>query len=533
VVKAIRTPRRAGRRKNQGGYALLLVFLMAAVFAITLYMEIPRVAVESERAKEQLLIERGEQYKRAIQLFYNKAKRYPTEIKELESFQNQRFLRHRYIDPMTGKDEWRIIHVSNGVLTDSKVQKPQKQGEEKKDNGTFAGVENSFGTGATGNQQGGAAIAQNRRRSNDGGTAGSGPELPVPQPGATGTQQPQLIPGQQNLAGQNQPGMPNQVQPIPGMAIPGQQMPVSQAQGGNVVPGQIVPGQIGQPQGIPGQITPGGIQPGQFPGGGRQVFPVQQQGTNASNTNSSGGASSFGAVSNSFGGGTTTPTAMPLQPGQTAYNGPPLPQQPGPPVNSQTGNVSPYPTNPAMIGGSQPGIGQPGMQATPPTNAASDMINRILTSPRPGGMPQQGQVGGGLPTGNGMAGVASNAEGEGIMVYNDRTLYGEWEFIYDPQKQKRIPNPNATGAGGTPAQQMGTPAGAPGVGNPGNPNPPSPGFGSPTSSGSQSGFSGGNSFGTSNSFGGGNSFGSATPSTGTPTGGRGVQPPPTPQLPGR
>ena len=84
---------------------------------------------------------------------------------------------------MTGKDEWRLIHVANGVLTDSKVQKPQKQGEEKKDNGTFAGLENSFGTGATGNQQGGAAVAQNRRRSNDGGTAGSGPELPVPPAG--------------------------------------------------------------------------------------------------------------------------------------------------------------------------------------------------------------------------------------------------------------------------------------------------------------------------------------------------------------
>jgi hypothetical protein len=40
-------------------------------------------------------------------------------------------------------------------------------------------------------------------------------------------------------------------------------------------------------------------------------------------------------------------------------------------------------------------------------------------------------------------------------VYNDRTLYQEWEFIYDPSKQKQIPNPNATGLGGTPAGSMG------------------------------------------------------------------------------
>src|ERR1039458_1985419 len=101
-------------RHNQRGFALLLVFLMAAVVAITLYMELPRVAMESQRDKEQTLIDRGEQYKRAIQLFVEKAGRYPGDIKELENFQNQRFLRHRYVDPMTGKDEWRQIHIANG-----------------------------------------------------------------------------------------------------------------------------------------------------------------------------------------------------------------------------------------------------------------------------------------------------------------------------------------------------------------------------------------------------------------------------------
>ena len=137
---------RRGRR-NERGFALLLVFLMAAVIGITLYMEVPRVAMESERAKEQLLIDRGEQYKRAIQLFTKKAGRYPARIEELESFQNQRFLRKRYIDPMTGKDEWRLVHIQNGILQDSKVTKPQKQTEEKKDNGSFAGIENSFEIG--------------------------------------------------------------------------------------------------------------------------------------------------------------------------------------------------------------------------------------------------------------------------------------------------------------------------------------------------------------------------------------------------
>lgn len=36
--------------------------------------------------------------------------------------------------------------------------------------------------------------------------------------------------------------------------------------------------------------------------------------------------------------------------------------------------------------------------------------------------------------GGGIAGVASTAEAESIMVYNDRTKYNEWEFVYDFRK---------------------------------------------------------------------------------------------------
>jgi len=106
--------------------------------------------------------------------------------------------------------------------------------------------------------------------------------------------------------------------------------------------------------------------------------------------------------------------------------------------------------------GPAPGYPQPG--TTPGTqgpNAAAEMINRILTTPRPGGMPAAGT---GQTMGGGIAGVASNGEGEGVMVYNDRSLYKEWEFIFDPSKVKPLPNPNAVGAtlNGTPASQMGS-----------------------------------------------------------------------------
>src|ERR1039457_6778593 len=68
------------RRKNQRGFALLLVFLLASLVAIMLYMELPRAAMQAQRDKEETLIDHGEQYKRAIQLFVNKARRYPADI---------------------------------------------------------------------------------------------------------------------------------------------------------------------------------------------------------------------------------------------------------------------------------------------------------------------------------------------------------------------------------------------------------------------------------------------------------------------
>ena len=113
------------KRKAERGFALLLVFLMAAVVALYLYTQLPRVAFESERDKEQSLIDRGEQYKRAIQLYVAAFKKYPQKIEDLENTNDKRFLRQRYLDPMTGKDEWRMIHVNAaGQLTDSLVQKP-------------------------------------------------------------------------------------------------------------------------------------------------------------------------------------------------------------------------------------------------------------------------------------------------------------------------------------------------------------------------------------------------------------------------
>jgi len=170
-------------RHSESGFALLLVFLMAAVIAITLYMELPRVAFEAQRQKEQMLMDRGEQYKRAIQLYYKATgkTRYPADIDDLDrGLNNMRFLRHRYRDPMTGKDEWRVIHMMNGVVTDSVLNK-KAGGDQANSQGGSSGSITAM-TGITDSQntgQNGPVNLAMRRRPSDGGTATMG--------GSTGT----------------------------------------------------------------------------------------------------------------------------------------------------------------------------------------------------------------------------------------------------------------------------------------------------------------------------------------------------------
>ena len=111
------------RRARQGGSAMLIVFLFAAVIAIMLYRELPVTLFEAQRQKEQLLVDRGHEYTRAVQLYYRRFRgQYPASIDQLENTNNMRFLRHRFKDPFTGKDDWRLLHAGpGGMLIDSKV----------------------------------------------------------------------------------------------------------------------------------------------------------------------------------------------------------------------------------------------------------------------------------------------------------------------------------------------------------------------------------------------------------------------------
>lgn len=252
------------RRKQESGFALLLVFALAAAIAISLYTQLPRAAFESQRNKEELLIERGEQYKRGIQLFVTKNKRFPASLDELEKMGEIRYLRKRYVDPMTGKDEWRAIHVNAaGMLTDSILQKGK---EEKKENlNTF--VSEGPGIGGTPNngETPGVNMALRRRPSDQAPNVDpNAPPPPPPPPGEVNAQQAGLQPGQPFP----QPGQPF---PQPGQPFnpnqPNQQQPSPQ--------------QTGQQPGQPGYPNNAATDPNRgygTVGSGYNQQPQQQQG---------------------------------------------------------------------------------------------------------------------------------------------------------------------------------------------------------------------------------------------------------------
>jgi type II secretory pathway pseudopilin PulG len=104
------TSRKFGSRQAQRGYVLLTLMLFVAFLGIAAIAILPTVAFQAQRDREEEMIHRGVQYSRAVRRYYKKFGRYPTRLEDLENTNNQRFLRKRYKDPITGKD-WKLLHV--------------------------------------------------------------------------------------------------------------------------------------------------------------------------------------------------------------------------------------------------------------------------------------------------------------------------------------------------------------------------------------------------------------------------------------
>ena len=97
-------------RSGEDGYILIAVLFLAVMVLIALSIAAPKMAASIERDRELELQHRGKQYVRAIKLYYKKFGAYPPNMEALEKTSEIRYLRKRYKDPVTGKDEWHLIH---------------------------------------------------------------------------------------------------------------------------------------------------------------------------------------------------------------------------------------------------------------------------------------------------------------------------------------------------------------------------------------------------------------------------------------
>ena len=102
-----------GRRQSpppsEAGFVLIAVVFVVAILTISLAVALPKVRQEIQRDREIETMHRGKEYARAIRLYYRKFGTYPTSIDALVMTNDIRFLRKRYTDPITGKEDWKPI----------------------------------------------------------------------------------------------------------------------------------------------------------------------------------------------------------------------------------------------------------------------------------------------------------------------------------------------------------------------------------------------------------------------------------------
>src|SRR5258708_3166996 len=97
------------RKPSEQGYMLISVMILLAIFLIAMAVGVPKVAEKIQPDREVETMQRGKQYISVIQLYYKKFHAYPPNMDALVKTNEIRFLRKKYIDPMTGKDDWKPI----------------------------------------------------------------------------------------------------------------------------------------------------------------------------------------------------------------------------------------------------------------------------------------------------------------------------------------------------------------------------------------------------------------------------------------
>jgi type II secretory pathway pseudopilin PulG len=155
---------RAGKSRDEPpageqGYMLLGLIVAIALILLTLSVAATKIAFTLRREREAESVRRADQFVRAIRKFYLKNGHYPASLEQLKSTNNIRYLRQDYVDPLTGKADWRLIAPGQNKTTVKGFFGEPLAGIANAGLGSAAGLQSAGVGGALGSVGGDAGVA--------------------------------------------------------------------------------------------------------------------------------------------------------------------------------------------------------------------------------------------------------------------------------------------------------------------------------------------------------------------------------------
>jgi hypothetical protein len=211
------------RRSQEGGFAFLLALGLIVFFVAASLVVLEQGATQHRRQIEEEAIWRGNQYARAIRLYFHKTGHYPQDLDELEKgLPELHFLRQAYKDPTNPSDgSWRFIYVNAAgqIIGSTKYANLQQMALMDANGGQLPGVPGT--PGLPGVPASSLGDANNNLNSQPGQTTSSGTGTDNTNQTGTGTsgttsdegQNPQN-PTANPPAGQNPAGLQNPQSPL-------------------------------------------------------------------------------------------------------------------------------------------------------------------------------------------------------------------------------------------------------------------------------------------------------------------------------
>ena len=142
---------------GEQGYMLLALVVAIALILLALSVAARDVAFNLRREREVESARRADQYVRAIRKFYLKNQHYPGSMQQLDNTNMVRYLRQHYVDPLTGKSDWRLIAPGQNKTTVKGFFGQPLAGIASSGLGAVAGMQSPGISGPTAGGAGGAS----------------------------------------------------------------------------------------------------------------------------------------------------------------------------------------------------------------------------------------------------------------------------------------------------------------------------------------------------------------------------------------